>query len=107
MSGADLSQDDIANGVFHALYPECPAYPGRPNPCDAQICDCFNCEQLPGKVSDVVRALRVVSLWLRMREGPPPQVRCERALGRLAEVDIRDILGDLPGHGVGSPEPTP
>lgn len=93
MSGAERTTDQIANDVFHALHPECPAFPGIPNPCDTQVCDCFNCEQLPEKVDEIVAALRAAAYWLRVREGPPPVVQCERALGRLQDVDISDILG--------------
>lgn len=60
MSGADLSADDIANGVFHALYPECPAFPGVPNACDTQICDCFNADRLPEKVERMAEALQKI-----------------------------------------------
>lgn len=58
MSGAERTNDQIANDVFHTLYPECPAFPGVPNQCDPQMCDCFNADNLPEKVGDAVAALR-------------------------------------------------
>lgn len=94
MSGAERTSDQIAYDVFHALHPECPAFPGSPNSCDPQVCDCFNCEQLPEKVAEVVAALRAWAQWDRTREGPPPQVQGERALGRLNDVRIEDIIGE-------------
>lgn len=93
VSGADRTNNQIANDIFHTLYPECPAFPGIRNDCDPQMCDCFNCEQLPEKVAEAITALRAATYWLRVREGPPPTVQCERALGNLQDVKISDILG--------------
>lgn len=99
MSGAERTSNQIAQDVFHALHPECTAFPGMPNPCDPQVCDCFNCEQLPEKVAEIVAALRAVAYWLRVPKGPPPTVQCERALGRLQDVSIDDIIGGCPREG--------
>lgn len=115
MSGAERTNDEIANDVFHALHPECPAYPGMPNPCDPQICDCFNCEQLPEKVRDLVVALRPFAPMARPGDGEGEQAKdfaCMRgvasdmtvihnrdwwraleALRRLRDVELRDIIG--------------
>lgn len=64
MSGAERTNDEIANAVFHILHPECPAFPGVPNPCDAQMCDCFYCENLPEKVHSLLDQLGRKEYWV-------------------------------------------
>lgn len=115
MSGAERTNDEIANDVFHALHPECPAFPGVPNACDPQVCDCFNCEQLPEKVAELVAALIPFAAMARPSDADDLQaaelvvqrgvasdmtviknrdwLRAHTALGRLNDVDILDIIG--------------
>lgn len=99
MSGAERTDSQIAEDVFHALHPECPAFPGVPNACSPQICDCFNCEQLPEKAAALVAGLWEIARLTQARyEGEDPQrMLIHRvagvALGHLADVKIEDIIG--------------
>lgn len=105
MSGAERTNDQIADDVFHALHPECPAFPGVANACSPQVCDCFNCEQLPEKVAELVTALapfaHAAEYWDRNEKFAAQQVgvnrsdlgRARAALARLQDVNISDIIG--------------
>lgn len=42
--------EKILTSILHAVQPECPAYPGVPNPCDYSGCDCFAADELPERV---------------------------------------------------------
>ena len=48
----------IADGVFHVLHPECPAYPGEPSPCSPLICDCFAAENSGPTLAEQVQWLK-------------------------------------------------
>ncbi len=65
MSGADRTSEQIANEIHHLLLPECPAFPGMPNPCDTQVCDCFGADYLPERVEHLLQELRrrTALLW--------------------------------------------
>ena len=57
VSGSDMTSEEIAQQVFHVLHPHCIAYPGELNPCDHQVCDCFQCDNIPEKVAAMRKAL--------------------------------------------------
>lgn len=58
MSGADRTPEQIANEIHHILMPECPAFPGMPNPCETEFCDCFGADQLPERVKAMLEELQ-------------------------------------------------
>ena len=37
--------------IFHALHPECWAYPGIPNSCTVEMCDCFDSSNFAQQIS--------------------------------------------------------
>ena len=65
MSGADHTPEQIANAIHHLFTPECPAFPGMPNPCETEMCDCFCADQLPERVKTVLAGYKHMRVLLR------------------------------------------
>lgn len=83
MSGSDMTDEEMANEVFHAMHPECPAYPGIPNLCHHAVCDCWAADDLPGQVTQAKDAAVALNDVLKMTGPVELHAVVRDAIGRV------------------------